>query len=70
MAAAIVIFVFTVPFLFVTPIEAMFVHGICSIIYIPIIVVWIRDFRKFKASNFKTYEQYWHYHHNMKNFGE
>ena len=42
MAAAIFIFVFTVPFLFVTPKEAMYVHGICSIIYIPIIVVWIR----------------------------
>ena len=40
---------------------------ITSIIIFPLLALWFVDYRKFKKSDFKTYEQYWHYHYNMKN---
>ncbi|EHY9845653.1 MULTISPECIES: hypothetical protein [Vibrio] len=47
--------------------EAMLAICISSIIIFPFLAIWFVDYRKFKKSDFKTYEQYWHYHHNMMN---
>lgn len=47
--------------------EPMLAICISILIISPFFVIWFVDYRKFKKSDFKTYEQYWHYHHNMKN---
>ncbi|WP_214658527.1 hypothetical protein, partial [Vibrio anguillarum] len=47
--------------------EPMLAICISSLIILPFFVIWFVDYRKFKKSDFKTYEQYWHYYHNMKN---
>lgn len=61
------IFLFVVIAPFVVLSEPMWAICISTIIIFPFLAMWFVDYRKFKKSNFKRYEQYWYYHHNMKN---
>ena len=62
----ILLIVITLPLMFVGMEMAVIVLGISSVVIVPIVFVWVNDYLKFKKSKFKTYEKYWHYHHNMK----
>ncbi|MBF4374439.1 hypothetical protein ERJ77_21215 [Vibrio anguillarum] len=59
------LFVVIAPWFFLAEPDIVVSIGIYALIIIPFFVIWLVDYSKFKKSNFKTYEQYWHYHHNM-----
>lgn len=62
---SLIMFCVVTPFVVLSTLEAIVLQAFLSVVYIPIIVTWFIDYRKFKRSSFKCYQHYWHYHHNM-----
>lgn len=45
----------------ILPEAPIFAIALSLAIIVPFLTMWVLDYRKFKRSGFKTYQQYWYY---------